>query len=66
MNKTYYQILPRPKPGLTMVKVDARTGEQYDAIALDGKFDDKRTAEKWCAVLNQVGLRKYRVLRRQN
>lgn len=72
MTKRYYHI--EPMPG-TVLLIDEMTGEQYDVVALDGRFDDEKVAAGWCAVLNERAVLlegvneddrgKYRVIRCQ-
>ena len=49
MSKTYYRI--KPKPWSVSADIDLMTGEQV-LLPLNTKFADRKTAEKWCAVLN--------------
>lgn len=66
MIKVYYQIQPQPQPGLRALKIDVLTGERTGVVvAFNRTFIDKKTAEEWCAILNEADWGKYRVIRRQ-
>ena len=46
---TYYRI--DPPPGIVS-SIGVMTGEVHGSFSLTGKFDDRKVADGWCAILN--------------
>ena len=57
----------KPKPGIVSA-IGVMTGELHRTFSLCGKFDDKKVADGWCAILNKnarLGDINYTVIRCQ-